>query len=84
MIFVLNNEFCTFNEIVDHIGKAPSTISWHIKRLREVDVLGVNQGNDHTLYSVRDRTRVDKVLFRYKETFTERVIDNYTEIVDKL
>ena len=32
--FMLKNEFCTFNKIVDHIGKAPSTISWHEKAER--------------------------------------------------
>jgi DNA-binding transcriptional ArsR family regulator len=84
MIFVLKNECCTFNEIVDHVGKAPSTISWHIKKLREVGILGVIYGSDRLLYSVTDKAIVDKVLLKYKETFTDRIIDNYTEMVDKL
>ena len=84
MIFVFQNEFCTFNEIVDHVGKAPSTTSWHIKRLRQAGILRVIYGSDLLLYSVTDKDLVDKVLSQYKETFTERVIDNYTEMVDKL
>jgi len=31
IFFVLKNEFCTFNEIVDHVEKAPSTISCTLK-----------------------------------------------------
>ncbi len=35
VLFLLDHQFCTFNEIVDHTKKAPSTISSHLKRLRE-------------------------------------------------
>ena len=84
MIFVLQNEFCTFNEIVEHVRKAPSTISWHIKRLKQAGLLRVIYGSDSLLYSVTEKDLVDKVLSKYKEMFTERVIDNYTEMVDKL
>ena len=84
IFFVLKNEYCTFNEIVDHIGKAPSTISWYIKKLRKVGILSTNYGNDPLLYSITDTVTVNRVLTEYKETFTDRVIDNYTEIIDKL
>ena len=84
IFFVLRNEFCTFNEIVDHIGKAPSTISWHIKRLREAGILNTNYGYDRFLYSITDKEIVNRVLLEYKESFTDRIIENYTDIVDKL
>ena len=84
VFFVLKNEFCTFNEIVDHVGKAPSTVSWHIKRLKEAGILNTNYGNDHFLYSIADRLMVNRVFLEYKESFTDRIIENYTDIVDKL
>ncbi|MGC1132659.1 MAG: winged helix-turn-helix transcriptional regulator [Nitrososphaeraceae archaeon] len=84
IFFVLENEFCTFSEIVDHVGKAPSTISWHIKKLREAGILGTNYGNDRQLYSVADRTTVNRILLEYKQTFTDRIIENYTEMIDSL
>lgn len=84
IFFVLKNKYCTFNEIVDHIEKAPSTISWYIKKLREVGILSTNYGNDPLLYSITDTVTVNRVLTEYKETFTDLVIDNYTEIIDKL
>jgi len=31
--FILEHELCTFGEILEHIKKAPSTLSWHLKRL---------------------------------------------------
>jgi predicted transcriptional regulator len=34
--FILEHEVCTFGEILIHINKAPSTLSWHLKRLSEM------------------------------------------------
>jgi predicted transcriptional regulator len=82
--FVLKNEFCTFNEIVDHVEKAPSTISWYIKRLREAGILSTNYGNDRFIYSITDKLIVNRVLLEYKESFIDRIIENYTDIIDKL
>jgi predicted transcriptional regulator len=84
VLFVLKNEFCTFNEIVDHVDKAPSTISWHIKKLKEAGILSTNHGNDRFLYSITDKLIVNRLLLEYKESFTDRIIENYTDIVDKL
>ncbi len=84
VLIVLKNEFCTFNEIVDHVGKAPSTISWYIKRLRETEMLNTNYGNDRLLYSIADKEIVSRVFLEYEETFTDRIIENYTDIIEKL
>ena len=69
VFFVLKNEFCTFNEIVDHIEKAPSTVSWHIKRLKEAGILSMNYGNDRFLYSIADRVMVNRVFLEYTRDF---------------
>jgi predicted transcriptional regulator len=82
--FVLKSEFCSFNEIVDHIDRAPSTIFWHIKKLKEAGILNTNYGNDHFLYSIADKEMISRILLEYKESFTDRIIENYTDIVDKL
>ncbi len=84
MFFVLKNKFCTFNEIVDHTEKAPSTISWHIKRLKEAGILRTNNGSDRYLYSIADRETVNRVLLKYKESFTDRIVENYTDMVEEL
>lgn len=84
VFFVINNELCTFNEIVDHIGKAPSTISWHVKKLRKAGILHMIHGNDRLLYSITDKPIINRILLEYQETFTDRVIDNYAEMIEKL
>jgi predicted transcriptional regulator len=84
VFFVLNNDLCTFNELVDHTCKAPSTISWHIKKLREAGILRIIHGNDRILYSLTDKATINRILLEYQETFTDQVIDNYADMIEKL
>jgi predicted transcriptional regulator len=35
LIIENNNRLCTFNEIVQYTKRSPSTISWHLKRLKD-------------------------------------------------
>src|ERR671918_1904684 len=52
LIFILEHEMCTFNEIVNHTGKAPSTVSSHLKRLKEAGIISVRYGEHYQLYCV--------------------------------
>jgi len=82
--YILDNELCTFSEIRDHIKKAPSTISWHLKRLNIAGVILIIQGVDSNLYRISDSERVAKILHKYKDSFMDRVVDNYTELITEL
>ena len=85
IFFVLKKELCTFNEIVDDIGKAPSTVSWHIKRLKEVGILQIIHGEERLyLYRLIDRRIVSQILLKYEQSFADKIVDNYTEMIDKL
>src|SRR5919197_225202 len=35
ILFILDHSLCTFNQIVQYTKKAPSTISWHLKKLKQ-------------------------------------------------
>jgi predicted transcriptional regulator len=37
--FLLNQEKCTFRDIMTPIHKAPSTVSWHLSRLRDANII---------------------------------------------
>ena len=84
LLFILEHDMCTFNEIVDHIGKAPSTVSSHLKRLRGVGIILVRQGEYHQLDRVAERDLIAEVLSKYTATFTDKVVDNYTEMLEEL
>jgi DNA-binding transcriptional ArsR family regulator len=84
LLFILERDMCTFNEIVDHTGKAPSTVSSHLKRLRGAGIVLVRHGEYHQLYRVVERDLIAEVLSKYSASFTDKVVDNYTEMLEEL
>jgi len=83
ILFLLGHDFCTFNEIVEHLRKAPSTVSWHLKRLCEDGILVVRHGK-YNLYQINGKELVNQILHKYKESFTDRIVHNFSNIVDEL
>jgi predicted transcriptional regulator len=82
--FILDNDLCTFNEIVEYLGKAASTVSWHLKRLKEGGLITVKYGGEYQLYQIMNRELVSEVIFKYKKSLVDTVINNYTELVEEL
>ncbi|MCI0560671.1 MAG: winged helix-turn-helix transcriptional regulator [Nitrososphaera sp.] len=83
ILFVLDHDLCTFAEVVERTGKAPSTISSHLKRLREAGIIAVRFG-EYQLYKIADRELVTEVLSKYRQSLVDRVVDSYAEIVEEL
>jgi predicted transcriptional regulator len=83
VLFILEHDMPTFNEIVDHTGKAPSTVSSHLKRLKEAGIVSVRYGECH-LYRLVDRDLVAEVLSKYKASFVDKAVDNYSQMIEEL
>lgn len=84
ILFILEHDRCTFGEIVENSGKAPSTISWHLSRLRDAGVISVSLGERSQHYTVVDCREVKKILVIYKDAFLDKIVDNYVGIMDQL
>ncbi len=83
VLFLLERDMCTFNEIVNHMQKAPSTISSHLKRLKEANIITVRYG-EYQLYKLTDRDLVAEVLSKYKASFVDKVVDNYVDLMEEI
>lgn len=83
-IFILQHDSCIFNEIVDHMNKAPSTVSWYLKRLRDAGIISIIPGEKHQLYTVVDGEAIANILYKYQESFVDKVVNNYTEMMEEL
>jgi predicted transcriptional regulator len=83
ILFILDHDFCTFNEIVEYSRKAPSTISWHLKRLCQDGIIAVHPG-EYNLYRITDKRVVNLLFIRYKESFTDKVVNSFVDISDEL
>jgi len=83
VLFILGRDLCAFSEIVEHTKKAPSTVSSHLKRLKEAGIISVRYGQ-YQLYRLAEKDLVIEVLSKYRACFADRVIDNYAELVEEL
>jgi predicted transcriptional regulator len=81
---MLENEFCTFAEVVEKTGRSPSTVSWHLKRLSAAGLITVRKSADYVLYCLSNRIAVSDVLAKYRSSFLEAVANSYSEIIDEL
>jgi predicted transcriptional regulator len=87
ILFILEHDSCTFNEIIEYTKKAPSTISWHLKRLKAAGIISVfyKSSRCQRLYKVRDFESITNILSKYKESFAvDTIVNNYTEIMENL
>jgi predicted transcriptional regulator len=88
ILFILEHDLCTFNEIIEYTKKAPSTISWHLKRLKDSGIISVfynHTSRCQQLYKIRDFESITSVLSKYKESFVaDKIVNNYTDIMESL
>jgi predicted transcriptional regulator len=53
--FLLKQEKCTFRDIVTPMHKAPSTVSWHLSRLRDANIImSVRYNNGRSIYKTKE------------------------------
>jgi len=84
VLFILEHDRCTFGEIVENSGKAPSTISWHLNRLRDSGIISMSLGERTQHYTIVDSREVKKILVIYKDAFLDKIVGNYVGIMDQL
>ena len=84
ILFILEHDHCKFGEIVENSGKAPSTISWHLNRLRDAGIISVSLGDRSQHYTIVDSREVKKILVIYKDAFLDKIVDNYIGIMDQM
>jgi len=85
IILILDKKkYCTFNEIVTFINRAPSTASWNLKRLIDSEVIIRKKGTLISEYSLKNQTLINKLIQQNNTTFLDRCVDNYTSIIDDL
>lgn len=83
LIILLKHDSLTFAELVDATGKAPSTVSAHVKRLKDGGLISVRYGYPN-VYAISRKEVVVELFSRFRESFVEVIVDNFTGIIDEL
>ena len=85
ILFLLEQvDGASFNEIVNHLGKAPSTTSWNLKRLLDSKVVVRKRGKNVSLFFLHNEDLVKMLVAENNKSLLDRSIENYISIIDEL
>jgi predicted transcriptional regulator len=82
--YLLEHHSCAFNEIVEYTDKAPSTTSWHLKRLKDGGIVSLRYYRQHQVYELTNSEVVAETLYKYKDRIADKILDNYTQMIESL
>lgn len=83
LLFVLIHNNCNHQQIVDYAKLSPSTVSWHLKKLEESNVIGFRREGRKTYYNILvNKDEIIKLLITYQESFLDSLVDRVVEMWD--
>jgi predicted transcriptional regulator len=84
IMYILEKGTCGFNDIIIHTRKVPSTISWHMARLKAANIVKVRKQYEFNYYEIgMDRLILQGLLSKYKSSFTEKIVDDYVDMINE-
>ena len=85
IMYLLESGSCGFNDIVKYTKKVPSTVSWHLSRLKDANIIKVRRQNELNYYEIKiDKFTLQNLLNKYESSFiTEQIVDDYTNLINE-
>ncbi len=80
---LLNQKNISHKEITDYLEISPSSVTWYISQLVERTVLVMFEEENRKYYELNNKEEIIKVLIAYKESFVDRLVDNFVEAFEK-
>jgi predicted transcriptional regulator len=84
ILFILENRQCNFSDIVNHTGKAISTVSSHLSQLKQEEIISIRRSGRGFLYSLTNPELVGNVASKYKMRVIDKSINNFIDMVEEL
>ncbi len=81
LLFILTHSNCNHEQIVVYVKLSPSTVTWHLKKLEENNIVGFIRKGRKTFYNILvDKYEIINLLITYKESFFDTLVDNIVEM----
>ena len=80
ILYLLQHEPSTHQEIAKGIELSSSTVSWHMKRLLESNIVDSEYSGKYTLYSLTNRENVLVNLQKCKSTTWNSMVNNMVDV----
>ncbi len=80
LLCLLEYDACNNQQLTEELNLAPSTVSWHIKRLIEENLVSKRTAGRESFYSLNDAEFVRQVLVKYRASLMDRLVDGFVEM----
>jgi predicted transcriptional regulator len=81
ILYILKNKKCNHKELVAHTNLSPSTVSWHLKKLDQEQIVGfVRKGRETQCSLLIDEKEIVQLLVTYQESFYDTLVDNVIDM----
>ena len=67
-------------ELGELVDKSPSTVSWHLSKLEDADLVKKERHGRMVAYQLVDPDRVKYLYTIHQQTFTDRVVDRLFDL----
>lgn len=80
VIHTLLHPKASFKELLRETRLSKSTLSFHLKKLVDGNVLEQEKKGRENIYVVREQEQIARILITYKSSFIDDVVDRFVEI----
>ncbi|MDD4307643.1 MAG: helix-turn-helix domain-containing protein [Thermoplasmata archaeon] len=80
VIYLMLHENASFQDVLAQFKISKSTLSFHIKKLTEANIVGSEKDGRATNYRVLDPENTARVFLTYKASFLDSVVDRFAEV----
>jgi len=70
-------------DLSDRLEKAQSTVSWHLSKLADANLVTKERDGQRVLYRVSDSDRVRYLYTIHRQSFTDRIVDRLLGLWDR-
>lgn len=79
ILFLLQHPESIHKDVCHHVKKAPSTVSFHIKKLVEAGIVEEISRGKEKAYVVKSPEKVANLLSAYQSTFLDKAVDKFVD-----
>ncbi|MFB6154868.1 MAG: winged helix-turn-helix transcriptional regulator [Haloferacaceae archaeon] len=72
----------TTTDLSDRLDRSRSTVSWHLSKLSEANLVEKERDGRRVLYHLTDAERVTYLYTVHRQTFTDRLVDRLFDLWD--
>lgn len=84
ILFLLTKKRANNEKIAAAVGLSPSTVSWHMTKLLQGNLVERRRVGRKTFFYIVDADRIAKLLTSYKKSFLDEMVNSFVEIWEEM